>query len=721
MRKIIRGTGFRGVLDYVFKRDSATKEPGRLLGGNMSGSDPSTLASEFSVTRKLRYEVKKPVWHSSLRLPLGDTLTDEAWTRIADDYMSQLGFSDSHMRCYVLHDDAEGQHIHIVASRIGLNGSLYTGQNENLESTRIVEILEKTHGLTITKGRDDASMPSRRPPKKTELEKAIRTGQAPARVVLQLTLDEVLQAKSLSASAFVERLQAADIHVKPALATTGRLSGFSFSADGLIWLKGSDLGKPYSLAGLQKRGLTYDKDRDYPALSAAAGCAAFASDTLRSPDTASHDGRSSSNGETQPRVISTNPLARREDGESIHAPSFSTEKEPLGHELSGSGDADGDSRLKESDQDLIEVSHQKDSSPDLHARRALWSATAGDLTDLAAPVTPSPMESKSLTSAQKAKQTAVTKQLDALNSPLYRITLISRSDDKKSFNLGKSNTSQEERFFAKTDVISQIPNLSRLNAKNYDIYVTPIDNAHHYILIDDMTEKSYQNLLQSDFKPCVIQQSSADNFQAVIKIPRENLTKFEQSAANQLVQNLNQDYGDPKLTGVIHPFRLAGFANKKQNRQSAFTTVILALNRFCSKSVQMLIDIRKSLKTENKRDYEHVEQNETKTVLKVTNKIDIEKLRKSTSNQVHLAIYEKLIKNAGTLQNMDLSVIDYRFCKILLKTHTKQEVMQSLASISHDLENRHKNASDYIARTVSSAENELKNEKRAKNKMALRS
>lgn len=64
---------------------------------------------------------------------------------LADDYMKRMGFSDTHLRAYVLHDDKDGQHIHIVASRIdATSGKLYLGKNENLTSTRIIQILNKT-------------------------------------------------------------------------------------------------------------------------------------------------------------------------------------------------------------------------------------------------------------------------------------------------------------------------------------------------------------------------------------------------------------------------------------------------------------------------------------------------------------------------------------------------------------------------------------------------
>ncbi len=138
MRKIRRGKNFAGVVQYALKPGAHHKSDPFVIGGNMLSDSAVELIAEFDSTKHLRLDVAKPVWHNSLRLPDGETLTNEQWSIIADDYMKRMGFSDTHLRCYVLHDD-DGQHIHIIASRIDLNGGkLYLGRNENLISTQII-------------------------------------------------------------------------------------------------------------------------------------------------------------------------------------------------------------------------------------------------------------------------------------------------------------------------------------------------------------------------------------------------------------------------------------------------------------------------------------------------------------------------------------------------------------------------------------------------------
>lgn len=124
MQKIKRGKSFAGVVQYALKPSSHHKSNPIVIGGNMLSDTAFELIAEFDGSKHFRPDVQKPVWHNSLRLPNGESLTDEQWSSFADDYMQMMGFSDTHLCCYVLHDDPAGQHIHIIASRIDLNGGM---------------------------------------------------------------------------------------------------------------------------------------------------------------------------------------------------------------------------------------------------------------------------------------------------------------------------------------------------------------------------------------------------------------------------------------------------------------------------------------------------------------------------------------------------------------------------------------------------------------------
>ncbi|ECG9447046.1 relaxase [Salmonella enterica] len=269
MQKIKRGKNFAGVVFYALRPASHHKTPSSVIGGNMDGSNAGELIAEFNATKALRPDLAKPVWHNSLRLPKNEELTDAQWSEIADDYMSRMGFSETHLRCYVLHDDAAGQHIHIIASRIELSsGKLYLGKNENLISTRIIQDLEQDYQLTRTKGpKASPAAPSPKPKlKKSRNEMMIekRTGELCPKGIIQNALNELLDTRQ-SITDFVQQLVAQNIRPIPNIASTGRMNGFSFEYNGIVF-KASQLGKGYSWSALQSR-IDYQQERDNAFLS----------------------------------------------------------------------------------------------------------------------------------------------------------------------------------------------------------------------------------------------------------------------------------------------------------------------------------------------------------------------------------------------------------------------------------------------------------------------
>ncbi|EBS8367169.1 relaxase, partial [Salmonella enterica] len=259
MRKIRRGKNFAGVVQYALKPGAHHKCDPVVIGGNMLGDTAHELIAEFDDTKQLRPDVQKAVWHNSLRLPDGETLSNDQWVNIADDYMKMMGFSDTHLRCYVLHDD-EGQHIHIIASRIDIaGGKLYLGRNENLISTRIISELEIAHGLTVTKTAPTLSntQPKRKRISRNEQMLSERTGLPCPKKSLQQILDKSL-ADTPDLLTFTKRLEEAEVGWTANIASTGKMNGFSFSYRDIAF-KASQLGKGYSWANLSNR-LNYNPD-----------------------------------------------------------------------------------------------------------------------------------------------------------------------------------------------------------------------------------------------------------------------------------------------------------------------------------------------------------------------------------------------------------------------------------------------------------------------------
>ena len=281
--KIRRGSGFRGVVNYALGKD----EP-RIVGGNMSSTIARDLAAEFGVSRALRPDIEKPVWHCSLSAAPGEKLSDDQWQAVAERHMRGMGFSDATQFVVIKHtarDDQtnpppdkvlqsgkvkkggpETEHVHIIASRIGLDARIWLGQNDVHLAIEQTQQIEREFGLVETKGFDapkDAKALTR-----AEAGMAERTGELAPREYLQTTLAKIIADKPTMAS-FIERAQAAGIELRPNLASTGRMNGFSFGHKDMNF-SGSQLGAAYKWASLQK-SVDYQPERDNDKLRALLG------------------------------------------------------------------------------------------------------------------------------------------------------------------------------------------------------------------------------------------------------------------------------------------------------------------------------------------------------------------------------------------------------------------------------------------------------------------
>lgn len=281
--KVSRGGGFRGAVSYVLDKGQAEN-----VGGNMSGRTVSELTSEFGITKKLRPDCKNPVWHCSLALPEGDRLSAKKWDEISADFMKEMGLDPANFLYTVQrHSDTGFDHIHIVASRIGLDGLLWHGQNDVLAAIKATQKLENLHQLTLTPGLDFERKNDRKPLTAKESYMGLRTEMKPPRQVCQEAIDAVLQSSGvMSAPEFIKRLAAFGVNAVPSVATTGTMNGFSFECEGIPF-SGSKLGEGYKWTKLQLKGVEYVKVRDFEEL---ANAKRLASERIASQRSAGVDG-----------------------------------------------------------------------------------------------------------------------------------------------------------------------------------------------------------------------------------------------------------------------------------------------------------------------------------------------------------------------------------------------------------------------------------------------
>lgn len=249
------GRSFKNRVDYILKDDHS------FICSNMSAdkNNVSELTDEFKTVSGFRQDIKKPVFHAFLSLPKDEKLTDEKWQEIAKDYLKEMNIDiEKYQYICVRHKDTDQDHIHIVANRIGLDGSVWHGQHSAFKTIAACERLEVKHSLTITKGlqeqKSDVSAPT-----KNEIEQALRTGEKPARIVLQNALQAAMLGKP-DLQTFIDRIQAVGIEPRFNVASTGNVAGVSFSVNDIAF-KGSSLGKKFSWNTIKGK-VKYDKNRD---------------------------------------------------------------------------------------------------------------------------------------------------------------------------------------------------------------------------------------------------------------------------------------------------------------------------------------------------------------------------------------------------------------------------------------------------------------------------
>lgn len=227
--KIVKGAGFAGALSYVMEKDGA-----QLLHNSCAADSPKGIAREMHVIADMNGRCTKPVLHVSLSSPPPEKLSDEQWRTVAQDYMQKMEINpDTHQHVLVRHTDAEHDHVHLIINRVDVATlAVASDKYDRIRSMQAMREIEAKHGLT----------------KIAESEK----GQ---RAVVKNAVFESVKSSRGDMGRFVQEMDKRGIDVKLNQSkTTGHVSGITYELrDGTGPIKGSELGKSYSYAGLGER------------------------------------------------------------------------------------------------------------------------------------------------------------------------------------------------------------------------------------------------------------------------------------------------------------------------------------------------------------------------------------------------------------------------------------------------------------------------------------
>ena len=309
-----------------------------------------------------------------------------------------------------------------------------------------------------------------------------------------------------------------------------------------------------------------------------------------------------------------------------------------------------------------------------------------------------PSVKKSAVHGRQEKE--VIRELEAIAADRYRITLMHNDRNKPTINLGKSRIEGEpEKFYTASEVLELLPTLSYRNANSYNVFITPIPtDTEHFILIDDI--KNMEAV--KEYQPSLILQSSPKSQQALLKVAGS----FTSEQLNGYFRGLNEELGDPKITGVIHPLRLAGFTNRKPKYKDSrgyfpFVSIVESMGGYSEKAMEELskftLDIVQSVKEIRKfTDTVNVNQN---------SKPEIDDGLKRYAMQ----FYAIAARNG----EQDLSRTDYALVRKLTENGVAvQNIAAILLSCSPNIQARHQySLDDYISRTITAGTKESKNGK----------
>ena len=238
--KSTTGNDFYGCVRYALDEEKGLKQA-HIIGGNTIGSSAAELSAEFSQNQRAKPCIKNPVWHIALSSPIHEQLNDAQWQQVAIAYLDIMDCDLSNHQYVVIrhHDEPQG-HVHIVANRIGEDGSVHHLQWDRLKTIQATRASEGKFGFLSAKPGEN-------------LRRQVRS------LIDRAAYDQP------SLLTFCQRLERQGL-VPELYQRRGVITGICYLYQNQR-IAGSVLGKSYSLPGLQKiQQVSYQPEEDVSSL-----------------------------------------------------------------------------------------------------------------------------------------------------------------------------------------------------------------------------------------------------------------------------------------------------------------------------------------------------------------------------------------------------------------------------------------------------------------------
>ncbi|MBS5908645.1 MAG: relaxase/mobilization nuclease domain-containing protein [Dysgonomonas mossii] len=148
--KINQGGNLYGALSY--NQEKVNEGLGKVLATNLvieptdGAFNVASCMQDFERFMPSHIRTSKPIIHISLNPHPDDKLTDQQLADIGREYMEQFGYGGQPYMIFK-HEDIGREHIHIVSTRVRMDGSIISDSKNYERSRKITDSLEQKYSL----------------------------------------------------------------------------------------------------------------------------------------------------------------------------------------------------------------------------------------------------------------------------------------------------------------------------------------------------------------------------------------------------------------------------------------------------------------------------------------------------------------------------------------------------------------------------------------------
>ncbi|WP_246163627.1 MULTISPECIES: relaxase/mobilization nuclease domain-containing protein [Brasilonema] len=275
---IYKKGSFLDTLKYVLEKDDAA-----IIDTNMMGTSPGELNLQFLANRYLNKGVTRACAHHIIAIAHREGHHEHLWDSqygyVVGEYLKEMGYckEGEALSQYVAvrHCDRNHEHVHIIASRITLDGKTVSDSHDYFKAQETTRKIAAALGLEITPTSNQAiankldkeygitaAVSSNRSKSIRQVNSKHKTPSA--KEIIKQGIAAAVENKP-DVGTFIQRLGESGVQVLPKLKGK-ELLGFSYIHNSVV-VAGYQIYKPYSWKNLQTEfGMSYNPETDYDTL-----------------------------------------------------------------------------------------------------------------------------------------------------------------------------------------------------------------------------------------------------------------------------------------------------------------------------------------------------------------------------------------------------------------------------------------------------------------------